>query len=317
MTHLSELTVFGGKIEATRGTKETLTVTEAAFNVYDLKIEPDVQFNERDAQGGFGNQKAVPGGRKGKATFKVDLAYDGIAIPTWADLLFPGCGLTKTARVFAPKSQSPDAAGATVKTLTIGKWTDRKYSCIYGAMGNVKAMYSNGKIPILEFEFEGIYGGETDSAMVAPTYPTEAKLVMMGAPVTYDAVALCLESLSLDVGNSMYLKECPNSDFAYEYAVIKQRKSKVTANPESKLVASQDRMGLYLAGTEKVLRVVCPAAGYVLATGAKSVEFLASQAQLIKNGPGDRNGVVIDDMEFQLNQAASTLDSEFTITFNA
>lgn len=317
MTHVSELTVFGGKIETTRGTKETLTVTHAAYNVYDLKIEPDVQFNERDAQGGFGTQKSVPGGRKGKASFKVDLAYDGITVPTWADLLLPGCGLVKTGLVFAPKSQSPDAAGATVKTLTIGKWTDRKYRCIYGAMGNVKLMYKTGEIPVLEFDFEGIFGGETDVAMVAPTYPTESKLVLMGAPVTYDAVAMCLESLSLDVGNSMYLKECPNSDYAYEFAVIKQRKSKVTANPESKLVAAQDRMGLYLAGTEKVLRVVCPAPGYVLATGAKSVELLASQAQLIKNGPGERNGVEIDDMEFQLNQAASTLDSEFTITFNA
>lgn len=105
MTLVKKRTVFAGKIEATPGTKETLTSTEAAYNVYDLEIMADVAMDQRGAKGLFGQQSAIPGGQKGKATFKLDLAYDGTTIPTWADLLFPACGLVKASRVFKPKTQ--------------------------------------------------------------------------------------------------------------------------------------------------------------------------------------------------------------------
>lgn len=311
MTLLKKMSVFGGKIETTPGTAETLTATEAAFNVYDLEIVPDIPIDERQSPGRFGTQSGVPGGQKGKATFKHDLRADGIAVPTWADLLLPACGLTKTGSTFKPKTQSPDAAGATVKTLTIGKWMNGKYSHIYGAMGSVKITWPTSKIVTLEFDFEGVLGDEVDASMPAPTYPTEAKLKAAGGAVTYDGVALCLETMSLDLANTIYVKECPSEIKGYEYALITDRKPKVTGTPESKLVATQDRMLLFRGGTEKVLAYSVPAPG----TG-KNVKFLANLAQISELKEGDRSGVSIDDITWMLNQTLSPGDDDFSIEFD-
>ena len=316
MALLKKRCVFGAKTETVPGTKQALLAADAAFNVYDLEIVPDIKLDERPAQGSFGTQKSPPGGRKAKATFKVDCAFDGLVIPTWANTLFPACALIKTGNVYAPKTQTPDTAGAVVKTLTIGKWTDGKFSSIFGAMGTFKWGLPTGEISVLEFEFEGIYDGEVDAAMPAPTYPNEPKLRAAGGPTTYDAIGLCMESMTFDVGNSIYLKQCSTTDQGYDLAIVSDRKAKMTGNPESKLVAQQPRMGLFLAGTEKVLRYVIPAPGYVSGTGAKSIEILANQAQIAANKEGDRNGVAIDDLTWQLNQSLSTPDSDFTITFN-
>ena len=201
MTLVKKRCVFGIKQEATVGTAETLTVTEAAYNVYDLEIVPDIQFDERAAQGGFGTQRSTPGGRKGKATFKCDVAFDGAAVPNWANNILPACGLIKTGTAFHPKTQTPDTSGASVKTATIGKWMDGKFSSIYGAMGTFKLVMPTGKIAYFEFEFEGLYGGEVDAAVPSPTYPTAQKLRAAGGPMTFDDVAMCNESATFDVGN--------------------------------------------------------------------------------------------------------------------
>lgn len=319
MTLVKKRTVFGAKQEGTIGTKETLTSTECAYNVYDLEIYPDIQLDVRQAQGLFGTQLSVPGGTKGKATFKIDLAYDATAIPTWADLLLPACGVVKTSRVFNPKSQSVDASGSSLKTLTIGKYTDGKLNLIYGAMGTFKIVFETSKIVTFEFEFDGVYDAESDVAVPSPTYPaaTEIKLKAAGGFVTYDGVALCAALGTFDLGNKIYVKECPGQTKGYEYAIITDRNPKFTINPESKLVATQSRASLYAAGTQKVLRYVVPAAGYNSGTGAKSVEFLANQAQIMDYKEGDREGVAVDDIGFQLNQLNATVDSDFSITFNA
>jgi hypothetical protein len=318
-TLVKKRTVFGGKHEATRGTKETLSGTECAYNVYDLEIDPVIDMDTRQAQGQFGTQKSVPGGSKGKATFKIDLAYDAINIPTWADLLFPACGLVKTSRVFNPKTQSVDASGSALKTVTLGKYTDGKLTLLYGAMGTFKWSFPTSKIATFEFEFDGVYDGESDVAVPAPTYPaaTEIKLKCAGGPATFDAVAMCATLGTFDLGNTIYVKECSGQVKGFEYAVITNRAPKFTINPESQLVAVQPRASLFEAGTEKVLRYVVPAAGYNSGTGAKSVEFLANQAQVMSMKEAEREGIAVDDIGFQLNNLNATADSDFSITFNA
>ncbi len=312
---MKKRTVFGGKIEAVPGTKETLTVTNAAFNVYDLEIETDIPLDERQAQGSAGTQRSSVGGHKGKATFKIDLGFDGLVLPTWADLVFPCCGLVKTGNVFAPKTQTPDTAGATVKTMTIGKWMDGKYEHIYGAMGTFKLVLPTAKTPYFEFEFEGVYGGEADAAVVAPTYPADTKLRCAGGPVTWIANAMCVESMTFDVANVLYLKQCSTTVQGFDMAMVSDRKPKVTANPESKLVAGQARQALLLAGTEGPLRYVVPAPGYNSGTGAKSFELLCSQAQLMSRKEIDREGMAADDLGWQINNSL-VVDSDFTLSFN-
>lgn len=316
MTLLKKLCVFGAKQETTPGTKQTLAVADTAFNVYDLEIEPDIAMDDRPAQGSCGTQRSIPGGRKGKCTFKIDLAFSGLAVPTWADILLPSVGLVKTGNVFAPKSQTPDTPSAQHKTITLGKWLGGKFRCLYGAMGTVKLGAPTNKTPVLEFEYMGIFDDEVAASMPTPTYPTDTKLVSRGGPASFDSVPLAVESMNFDLANEISLIEDSTKPGGYAYALVQDRKPKITTNPQSELVSVQNRMGLYLAGTEKVFRYVWPAPGYNSGTGAKSLELLASQAQVVANKEGNREGYAIDDMTLQLNQLLSSPDSDFTLTFN-
>jgi hypothetical protein len=317
MTLLTKLCVFGAKTETTNGTKESLTDAECAYNVYDVVVEPEIAIDTRQSQGSFGSRKSTPSGAKAKMTFKMDFEFTGLAVPAALDVLFPACGLVKTGNVFKPISRTADTSGSGVKTLTLGKfWGPGKFVGLYGASGTFKLNLPTGKIPFFEFEFQGILDPEADEDLPEPTYPTAAQLVCRGGPATFASVELCADTMALELGNEFYTKECSNTDAGYEYAIIVNRAPKFTAPPESKLVATQDRMGAFLAGTEGILRYVIPAAGYNSGTGAKSVEILANKAQYMEFKNGDRSGVSTDELVWMLNNTSGTPDSDLTITFN-
>jgi hypothetical protein len=315
MVLIRKRTVLGLKTEATPGVKQTLAAADGATVFQDFTLEPDITLTELPAVQGAGTRKSQPGARKGKAAFKIPVRFDGLAVPPWADTLFPACGLVKTGTVFSPKTQTPDTGGATTKTLTIGKWMDGKLAVLYGAMGTVKLAYETGEIAMLEFEFQGVYDGEIDQAVPAPTYLALPELRCAGGPVTFDSQVLCLKSWSFDLANKLYVKECPSTVQAYDFCVVADRAPKVTADPESVLVATKASMNQFLNGTEGILRYVLPAPGYVPGTGAKSIEFLANNAQYSDNKEGDREGVSIDSRTWMCNNGL-TLDSDFSITFN-
>jgi hypothetical protein len=320
-TLLNKLSIFGAKPEAVPGTKEALVAADCAFNVYDLVIEPDVTFEKRNSQGSFGSRRSTPSGAKGKATFKMDFEFNGLAIPAAIQTLFSACGMVKIGNVFKPFSRtvdSPSIPPGALKTLSIGRfWGPGKFVGLYGASGTFKLNLPTGKPAFFEFEFQGVLDPEIDSFLVPdPVYPTPSALVCRGGPVTFAGVNLCADTMSLDLGNVLYTKECSTSTQGFHFAIVSDREPKFTAPPESDLVATQDRMGQFLNGTEGVLRYVLPAAGYNPGTGAKSVEILANQAQYMEFKNGDRSGVSTDEVVWMLNNAAGTADSDLTITFN-
>lgn len=316
-TLLNKLSVFGAKAEASPGVKESLTATECAFNVYDLMIEPELVYEKRQSQGSFGSRRSTPSGAKGKATFKMDLEFNGLAVPAALDVLLPACGLVKTGNVFKPISRTADTPSSGVKTLSLGRfWGPGKFVGLYGASGTLKLNLPTGKPAFFEFEFAGVLDPEVDATLPTPTYPAAAQLVCRGGPTTFAGVELCADTMTLDLANVLYTKECSNDATGYEYAIIVDREPKFTAPPESKLVATQDRMGAFLAGTEGILRYVIPAAGYDPLTGSKSVEILANKAQYMEFKNGDRSGVSTDEIVWMLNNTSGTPDSDLTITFN-
>ncbi len=308
MSLLKRVRVLAAKIETTSGTAIALTGSDASFNAWEVMIQPDIEMIEREGQGSFGHLPQVPGGYKGKATFKTDVSWDGTATePAWADTFLPACGLVKTGQVFTPRSEAP---GSNVKTLTIGCYINGLYKSISGAAGTFKLVCPTGKMAYIEWEFTGVWIPPTDVAIISPTYPTASALRYANSTTTWNSVALCLENITLDIGNEVVMRECAAAN-GYEAALITNRKIKVTGNPETKLVAGQDRYGALLAMTEGVLTWDIDGPTTALLTIA------APKAQIIKNQEGDRNKMVIDDLEWQCNQNASTVDTELTMTFTA
>ncbi len=309
MTLLKRKRVLAAKIETTVGTAISLAGADASFNAYDIMIQPEIEVEQREGNGGFGMLSSVVGGYKGKATFKIDAGWDGTATePAWADTFLPGCGLVKTGQVFTPRSEAP---GANVKTLTIGAYCDGVFKSICGAAGTFKLVCPTGRMAFFEFEFQGIWVPPSDVAILAPTYPTALPLRYATSTTTFASAPLCVENMTLDCGNEITMRECASTVGGYHSAIITSRVPKVTCNPEAKLIATRDPNGQFLAMTEGALTWDLDGP----TTAALTVA--APRAQLISVQEADRNNLVTDDLEFQLNRNGSNQDQEFSITFTA
>lgn len=309
MTQLKRKRVLAAKIETTPGTAETLTGSEASFNAYNIIAQQEIEMESREAQGGFGPHTSLAAGRKGRITFSVDASWDGTATePSWADTFLPACGWVKSGQVFTPRTEVP---GANVKTITIAIYQDGVRKILAGAAGTFQMVCATGKTAVFNFDFMGIWRPPTDETILAPTYPTALGLRYASSTTTYNSVALCLENLTLDSGNTITLKECATNVYGYDYALVTNRTITVTGNPESKLVATQDRFGLHIASTEAALTWNLDGPTNAVLTMA------APKAQIVDIKEGDRNGLVIDDITWQCNRNASAIDEEASITFTA
>lgn len=300
--------VFGAKVEATPGTAETMTGAEASFVAWDYEMQNETEMQEVMGQGGFGRRESVPGPYIGKIDFKTHTGWDGTATePSWADVLLPMCGFVKSSQIFTPRTEAP---GTNVKTGTLCVWHDGKYKLLKGCMGTFKIIGPSGKMGIIEWSFSGVWVPETDVAVPTPTYPTAKALKHAYSTSTWDSVALCYSSITFDAGNVVTPVECPAAEGISMY-IVTDRNPKVTADPEAKLVATQDRHAMMLAMTEAALTW-----DFDGPTNSK-ITIAAPKAQIIKNTEAERQGLEVDQIEWQLNKNASAVDQECSITFTA
>lgn len=307
MPLLKRKRVLAAAIESTPGTAEALSASNGAFNAYDVIAQAQIAVESREGQGGFGKLSGVPGARAGTLNFKVDLGWDGTAtIPTWASVLLPMCGWVNSSGAFTPRTEAP---GANVKTGTLATYVDGVKKTIAGASGNVRFVFPAGRMAFAEFSFTGVWQAVADVSLIAPTYPTALPLRYASATTTYDSVAMCVEQLAIDSGNTIKLRECGGSAAGFDYAIITDRSPRITANPEATLVATDDRYGDWLAATEAELSLL------LNGPSSSTLEFEVPKAQIVNAQEGEREGLVIDDIEWMANKNGANQDEELSIIF--
>ena len=311
MPLLRRKAVFAAKVETTPGTAESLTGSEGVYNARDFIIQPTVGMTRREGQGGFNYLESMPEGMTGTCTIVHDLTYDGTNVPTWASVLLPACGWVDTAGVFSPVTEAP---GSNVKTLTIGHYKDGKRSLLTGAMGTFTITCPTGQMAYITFTFTGKYSSnETDTAIIAPTYPTALPLRFAAGAFTFNSVALCTSSATVDAGNSVIMRECVNASdrSGYVSALVTNRAPVITADPESALVATQDRDAIWLTSLPYALSLT------LNGVSDSTVVIAAPKAQFENKQQGNRNDMLTDDLTWLATANGSSVDEELTITFNA
>ena len=308
MPLLRRKAVFAAKVETTIGTAESLTGAEGVYNARDFELQPSIAMTRREGQGGFNYLTSIPEGMMGTCKIVHDITYNGTDIPSWASVLLPACGWVDSAGTFSPKTEAP---GSNVKTLTIGHYKDGKRQLLSGAMGTFKIVCPTGKLAYIEFTFTGKYSSnETDTALITPTYPTVAPLRFAAGALTWNSVALCTSNVEVDAGNSVIMRECVNASdrSGYVSALVTDRAPVITADPESVLVATQDRDSFWLTPTAQAMVIQIGSSG-------SSVTINAPKAQLENKQQGNRNNMLTDDLTW-LATTGSAVDTELTIVFD-
>ncbi len=312
MTLIRAKTVFAAKTETTPGTAIALAAADCAFNAYNFELQPDITMTERLGQNGAGRLASVPAGLKGTATFRTEIGYDGTNVPTWASVLLPACGLVNNGSgVFAPKLEPP---GTNVKTLTIGKYLNGKFRSLAGCMGTFVMTLTAGEMGYIDWTFTGTWqGSESDVAIPSNIdYPSDGPLRVSGGATTYDSVALCMKTMTFDIANNVVGLECFNSATnltGFEYFLVTDRNPMVTGDPLSRLVATQNRMNQFLTSTEAALAIS------IAAPSSSTIALAVPKAQIVRITEADREGLAIDQIEWQCNKNGDTSEQEFSISF--
>lgn len=307
MTLLRRKRVLAAKIETTVGTAIALSGTDAAMNVYNTMIQPNIPMEQREGQGGFNDLSAVPGIRTGTATFRTDISYDGTSLPSWATTFLPACGWVADGNVYKPKTAPPGTA-AGVKTVTIAAYIDGKVKKISGAMGTFTVNFPTGRLAFIDWTFTGKYEDEADASILSPTYPTTKPSRAADGTFTYNSVAMCAESVTIQAGNTVNPLECITSETGLDFYFVGARKPTWSANPLTKLVATLDRYGMWTAMDEYALQITVPGED-------GTVQFSSPKAQITNIQEGERGGLVSDQVDWQANKNGSTHDEELIITF--
>ena len=298
--------VFAAKIETTSGIAETLASADGAFLASEMNVQRTSAVIEREATGSFGKRASSVSGARGSYSFKIDLAWDGTAtLPTWATTLLAGCGYVNASGTLTPRSEG---VGTNVKTLTIGKYIDGVYKRLSGCAGTAKFVMKAGDQISIEFTFEGIWVAPTDTAMIAHTPPALMPWKAAAATTTYNSVAMCWANCTIDLGNELYMEECANTATGFARCVIVDRKPMITIDPEAVLVATQNRYGIFDAEEEYAFSMS-------IAKGGATLAFSAPKAQIVKIEEGERNKLVIDNIDLQCNKNGSTADQDLSIDF--
>ena len=178
-------------------------------------------------------------------------------------------------------------------------------------MGSFVINLPTGRPGFIEWTFTGVWQAPTAVSMITPTYPTVMPLRYAGGLAEWNNANLCVESATINSGNTVIMRECPTTAAGYISAFITDRVPTISINPEATTIAAQDRWAAWLASTEFALEL--DVAGPTNAV----LSFDAPKAQIINNQEADREGMVTDDIEFQCNKNGATHDEELSITFTA
>lgn len=311
---LRRKSVLAAKVEAGVGTAESLSASEAAFNVFDASIEPMIDYVAREGQGAtLSPITGTRGPTGGRAKFSVELT-GGASAPAWASTFLPACGLYLNSLTLTPESKPPEASGANTKTLTIALYIDGVKKAICGAMGNAVFRFTSGQRIMVDFDFTGKWIAPSNVAVLAPTFPTAAPLRFVSSAVLVGSFSPKIESMEIDLGNTVVLREDSGDATGYHSAVITGRAAKGRMNPELTLTGNHsssvwDVYADWIARTQRQLSLESGTTG-------NKVAFTCPKMEITNVTPGERNGLAIEDIEFQLNRSADAGEDEISIVMS-
>lgn len=293
------------EIEGTEGTAETLEAADA-FLAFNPKFTPGIEPHKRDpVRAAMSPHPSVFGMRSAKMSFDVELvgtAAAGSAIH-FSDAL-KACGVGET--LVAETSATYAPASSSIPSVTLGMYLDGKIYTIWGARGTAKLLLEAGKPGIISFEFTGADWSEADGAMLGGvSYNAVLPPTFQNASLTIDSYSAMVSKLEINLGNNVQLRPDANSASGNKSAVITNKETTLSMDPENVLVATEDFLGNWRSGALMAL------AATLGSDEGNTIDISAPQVQYQGIDTTDRNGV--SALEISALLCLSSGDDEWEI----
>jgi hypothetical protein len=303
---------FVAKVEGTKGSAETLAAADY-MAVENLKFNFSPTMIERNPYRSYLSPEAmIPGPQLCTVSFRMEFKGCGTAAtcpPVFT--LLRGCGGKISGTVSS--IITADSDDADTSTFSMGVWNDGVLQLMYGARGNCVLEFGANAISWANFTFTGIYTSTTDVVAYAnvaelTTLPVPAKNVGMTLNFGVSWATVALTKFTLDLGNTVVVRENMNATTGLSYAMITKKAPKGTMDPEKVTVATQDFWSFLRTPTRgAVAFTVGSATGNTMAVSLPKV-------QVTSIGDGGDNDVARLDLAYQLTANAGDDEWVFTQT---
>lgn len=318
------------KQESTAGTAIALTLADVIMHTGVAEWEPDVTMTQREAMtASLSPRGSVVGRQSAKIRWKQYLrgSYShttgaviapsaGVTDPDFA-VPFSGCGMLQTTSAGVSYTYTPSSTVAVDDTsgvyCTVALNEDGKTYKIHGAVGNCVLTFQVG-LPILaEFEFTGVYNAPADLALITSVvYPTFAEPPFLSAALSVigSFTTAKIQSLKLDMGNTITMRPFPNVAAGNFTAQITARHATGSFDPEEVLAATNNYFSQWIAGTVGAITT-----GTFPSTGTTFNKFSLTipNAMYSKVGRADRDGIGTAPVDFDCMANSAAGDDEFSL----
>lgn len=192
---------------------------------------------------------------------------------------------------------------AAIPVVDMSLLQDGRVKRLYSARGNVRVVGTFSEIAFLEFEFLGVPVDDDDTALLTAivyedTVPPPF-LNLQDTELAGQDPSNCYTAIEVDMGNQLVMRPCAvGHPSGFASARINSRAVTATADPEAQLVAVVDLFSQLREGD------VFPFVWTLGSTPGNIIEFSAPRAQITNITQGDRDGILIDQLDMRLNQPA-------------
>lgn len=303
------------KVESANGTVNAPAETDATVLVYDLTVEPDIQYTPRNPShsklsklGGFVGKQA------GRISFGFELKGGGAAgtAPDWG-VFARACNLSETIDPNTSVTYAPTTTTSPT-TLTMDVFQDGRRWRFIGVAGSMKIECRQGAPLMARSSFMGVLDPTTPLDNTAfsgsPTYQSVVAPVFMGASVSlYSATTYRVTSVDVDFGQDVQAHDSVNAAHGIEFFEVANFNETGAIDPE---YVPQATYGDSLLG--KLTEGSSGGLTWSVGSGAGNVmAYSCPQIRLTSLQPGDRNGFGIDALGFELVSSAENTQDGFSL----
>lgn len=298
------------KLESTFGTFNT-PVGADALQVMNLKpnLAENLRWINREIiRSSLNDEQGLYGGALFGVEFDVEVKGSGTAgtAPRFGPLL-QACGMSETIVAVTSVTYKPSSTISTHKGVSIGYKAGGVYRTAKGCRGTVSFTAAAGMPAKLSFKMVGHINTEADAAAPTASFETTRPAPFLSAAFQIGAFTCPIAELSLDVANTVAISPDPNSSDGYGEVRVTARKTAGKVNPEAKLIATKDYVGIFRANTLQAI-----VTGTIGGTAGNRWALNVPNGYFMNVPFGERDQLLTHEIEFGAAESAS-LDDEFNL----
>ncbi len=309
MSKLVRRRVILAKVESTYNTDPVPVAATDAVLIEELNWAPEgLRMVDRPAiRGSLGTLQQIYGGSLLSVSFSVEVKGSGAAgtAPEIGPLLL-GCAMAET--LVASTSATYAPASASQSSLTIYVYEDGTLTKLTGCRGSVDFTGEVGARLMADFTFTGHFSGPTDVSLVSPTYDSTVPPILINGSFTIGSFAAVIQALNVSMGITVETPPDLSSADGYGEVLVTGRDVNGSLNPEQTLVAANDFMADFKAGTTMALDT-----GTIGGTAGNIIQITMPALYYRSLSNSEREGVLVYDTPF--GAAEATTDDEISIVF--